>query len=119
MENKKYILKKIDGEVICKNMMIAESFSERLKGLMFSEKLPNCDGFLLNPCRSIHTFFMLYSIDVVFLNKHLKVVKVIKNLKPWRITLIYFRAEQVLEMKAGDLKENISAGDQLEAVCIN
>ena len=119
MESKKYILKKINGEIICSKMKIAESFTERLKGLMFSEELPECDGFLINPCRSIHTFFMLYAIDVVFINKRLQVVKVIKNIKPWNITAIYFRADRVLEMKSGMLKDNLQAGDQLEAVCIN
>jgi hypothetical protein len=119
VENKKYILKKENGEVIASNMKIATTMFERMKGLMFSEDLPDCDAFLIKPCNSIHTFFMLYSIDVLFLDAEFKVVKSIRNIKPWRMTWLYFNSSQVLEMKAGSLNVELSVGDKLEVVCIN
>ena len=43
---------------------------------------------------------MNYSIDVVFLNKDYRVIKIMRNLRPWRMTGIYFKASQVLEIKS-------------------
>lgn len=114
-----YKLKDQKNEVICQKMMIANNILDRMKGLMFSKELPACDGFLISPCNSIHTFFMLYNLDVIFLDKNYYVIKVIYDLSPWKMTWIYFRANQVLEMKAGTLKKGIQNGDKLEAICIN
>ena len=119
MANKIYILKGQIGEVICNKMMVADKILDRMKGLMFSSELPECDGLLISPCNSIHTFFMLYSLDIIFLDKNFKVVKILNDLPPWRITGIYFKAHQVLEMKAGTMKSGIRVGDKLEAICIN
>lgn len=119
MDNKVYLLKRASGEILCHRMRSARSLMKRLQGLMFSEELPDCDGFLIRPCNSIHTFFMNYPIDVIFLNEEMKVIKVIYNLKPWRMTKIYFRAVQVLEMKSGTLKKDIQKNERLEALCIN
>lgn len=117
--NKLYKLKTQNGDVICNNMMVASDLYLRLKGLMFSEELPGCDGFLIKPCNSIHTFFMRYSLDLVFLDNNFKIVKVFYDLSPWRMTWVYFRSHQVLEMKAGTLKKNLNPGETLEAICIN
>lgn len=119
MAGNNYILKTESGEVLCNRMIFAQSMIERMKGLMFSIELPNCDGLMLRPCNSIHTFFMLYKIDVLFLDRELKIVKVIYNLSPWRMTWIYFNSYQVLEMKAGMLKKDLKIGEKLEAICIN
>lgn len=119
MENNKYTIKAQNGEVICPRVAIADSMFSRMKGLMFSEELPDCDGLLITPCNSIHTFFMLYSLDVLFLDKDFKVIKAIYDLRPWRMSWVYFKAQQVLEMKAGTLKKGIKTGDQFEAICIS
>lgn len=119
MENKIFTLKDESGNILCQKMMVASQLFDRMKGLMFSLELPACDGFLIAPCNSIHTFFMLYSLDIVFLDKNFKVVKVIYDLAPWRVTWLYFKAHQVLEMKAGTLRKGIKTGDKLEAICIN
>ena len=119
MEDKKYKLLTKEGEVICHKMIVEHKLLMRMKGLMFSSTLPDCDGFLINPCNSIHTFFMRYSLDVVFLDKNFKIIKVIYDLTPWKLTWFYFKATQVLEMKAGTLKRNLNPGEKLEAVCIN
>jgi uncharacterized membrane protein (UPF0127 family) len=119
VENKMHNLKDQHGKFICKKMVTAANSFERMKGLMFSTELPDCDGFLIAPCNSIHTFFMLYNIDVLFLDKNFKAVKVIYNLSPWKMTWMYFKAHQVLEMKAGTMEKDIKIGDKFEAVCIN
>lgn len=112
-------IKNQKGEVIAAKVKLANSFLTRLKGLMFSNDLPDCDGLLISPCNSIHTFFMNYSLDIIYMTKDFEVVKVIKNIKPWRMTRMYLKAFQVLEMKSGSLKIDLSQGEKLEAVCIN
>lgn len=102
-----------NNEIVCENIKVASSFDERLLGLMFKKSLVGYGGLLIKPCNSIHTFFMKMSIDVIFLDKNLKVVKVIKDMKPWRLSKIYFKSNQVLEMKAGDLKVNLTEGEVL------
>lgn len=112
-------LKRTDGLTVAKEALIADSFFLRAKGLMFAKDLNPYDAMLITPCNSIHTFFMNFDLDVVFLNKKNHVVKIIRHLKPWRMTRPYFKASQVLELKAGTLALDLKEGDQLERVCIN
>lgn len=106
--------------IVGERIVIAKSFFSRLKGLMFDRSLgTDFDGILIKPCNSIHTFFMNYSIDAVFLNKEYKVVKIMRDLRPWRMTGIYFRASQVLEIKSGLLPKEISEDDLLDEICIS
>lgn len=102
------------GEIkISDNILVADNVLTRLIGLMFRKK-PLADGLLLEPCQSIHTFFMRYPLDVVFLNHDNQAVKIIRNLSPWRMTWIYFKAKKTLELPAGKLPESLKEGDQLE-----
>ena len=100
------------------DIKLANDFFSRVKGLMFKKGLEG-DGLLIKPCNSIHTFFMKFNIDVIFLDKSLKIVKIIKNLPPWRVTPIYFKACQVIEFEAGKINDYILEGDYLEEVCLN
>lgn len=104
---------KHNQNVIYQNILVADSMYSRLIGLMFRET-PEGDGLLLDPCTSIHTFFMRYSLDVVFLNKENKVIKIIRNLKPWKMTGIYLKARKVLEAPTGKLSADLRVGDTLE-----
>ena len=98
------------------NINVANTFMERLKGLMFDKEMKGMDGLLINNCNSIHTFFMNYSIDALFLDSNNKIVKIIKNLAPWRITGIYFKANKVLEIKGGQTPPEIRVGDTMELI---
>ncbi len=101
--------------IIADNIMIAEDLVSRLVGLMFRSSPPQgSNGLLLDPCNSIHTFFMKYCLDIVFLAPDNKVVKVIRNLSPWRLTWIYFKANRTLELPAGKLPLGVMEGDYLE-----
>lgn len=98
---------------------VADKFLDRLVGLMFSKSLGDSDGLLILNCNSIHTCFMRYPIDILLLSKDKKIVKIIRDLKPWRMTRLYFGANQVLELMGGTLDKSIEIDDQLEVVCIN
>ncbi len=102
------------NKLLSKDILVAESLVSRMIGLMFKEKLVDAEGLMIDPCRSIHTFFMRYNLDIVFLSRDNLVIKIIRDLKPWRITWIYFRATKTLEMPAGRLPTDINVGDRLE-----
>lgn len=69
---------------------------------------------VIRPAPSIHTFFMRFPIDAVFLARNGDVLKVANDVKPWRIRSAR-RAHSVLELPAGEAKRrNVSAGDRLQ-----
>ena len=113
------VVDKHSGKIIAAQMKIADSFFDRLIGLMFRSKMQGFDGLLITPCNSIHTCFMKYKIDVVFLNKDYEVIKIKRQMKPWRLTPMYFRATQVLELNGDTLPKNIKEGDRFEVVCLS
>jgi uncharacterized protein len=100
--------------LIAENVLIADTLKTRVLGLMFSKSIPGGDGLLLDPCNSIHTFFMRYALDVVFIGPQNQIVKIIRNIEPWRMTWIYFKARKTLEMQAGKFPSEIKEGDILE-----
>lgn len=101
-------------KVLSSNILMADTPISRVIGLMFRKRPVDSDGLLLDPCNSIHTCFMRYPLDVVFMSKSNQVIKIIRNLKPWRMTLIYFKARKTLELPAGNLPKEIKEGDILE-----
>jgi uncharacterized protein len=107
-----------DGIVVIPRLRIAAAFRERFVGLMGRAPIgPDC-GLLLTPCRSIHTFFMRFALDVVFLNVEGRVLRVARNVRPWRICDGGAQARTVLEMQAGWLgPEALREGD-LVRVCL-
>ena len=103
-----------NDKTLSPNILVADDFSSRLIGLMFKKELKGADGLLIDPCNSIHTFFMRYPLDIVFIGKGNKIVKIIRDLKPWRMTWIYFYSHKVLELPAGKLPHDLKEGDTLE-----
>jgi uncharacterized membrane protein (UPF0127 family) len=79
-----------------------ENVFERTAGLLKFTPLNLNQGLLINKCNSIHTFGMKYSLDIVYLSRHLKVIKVVENIKPTRMSLC-FGAKHTLEMLTGEV----------------
>jgi uncharacterized protein len=85
-----------------------------MKGLLGKRTLPPGEGLLIRPAPSIHTYFMRFPIDVVFLSGDGHVLKVSEHVKPWRARSAR-RAYAVLELAAGEAgRRGIAAGDRLE-----
>lgn len=92
----------------------AYSFLMRLKGLMFSKELPNGCSLHLKPCQSVHTYFMNYPIDVVFVNKQQEIVGVVESMSPRKVSKVYRSAASVFEFPAGTIsRTNTNIGDKL------
>lgn len=84
--------------------LVAESFFERAKGLIGYKDLPPGEGMLILKCNAIHTFFMKFAIDAVFLDKNDRVVKRVENIRPGRLFVWGgFSARKVLEVKSRNL----------------
>ena len=73
---------------------------ERTRGLLNLPPLNKNQGLWISPCNSVHTFGMKYPLDIIYLDRKNKVKKIIKNLKPKRLSFSIF-AKSVLEVKAG------------------
>ncbi len=108
-----------DKKTIFESVPVAQSMLDRMIGLMFKDEKVVPTGLFIDPCKSIHTFFMKFSLDVAFINSKGKVVKVIFGMKPWRLTRTYFTASSVIEVRAGLLPKDLAQGDQLEVICIS
>lgn len=103
---------------IAQEMKIASGFFDKLIGLMFRSKMNGFDCLLIKHCKSIHTCFMRYPIDVIFVNKKFEVIKIIEQMKPWRFTRLFFTAAHVFELYGGSVENKVKVGDKLEVVCI-
>jgi uncharacterized membrane protein (UPF0127 family) len=100
--------------LITQELSIADSLWKRLKGLMGTKDLKKNQMLWIQPCNSIHTFFMHYPIDVVFLDRNLVIRSIKKAIFPWRATFPVLRAFSVIEMQSGRADElGLEEGDQL------
>ncbi|MDR2067195.1 MAG: DUF192 domain-containing protein [Endomicrobium sp.] len=75
---------------------VAETFFSKFLGFMFKKNVNY--ALLFKNCRSIHTFFMRFNLDIVFLDKENKVIKVVRNVKPFRVVLPIKNSFSILEI---------------------
>jgi hypothetical protein len=95
--------------------VLASSFWDRFWGLMFRAGLPEGGGLLLTRSASIHSFFMRFRFDAIFIDKDRRVVKVVHAMRPWRAALGGRGAKGTLELPAGVAQRTGTApGDTLE-----
>lgn len=82
---------------------VARSFVERARGLIGRRNLAPGEGMLILKCNAIHTCFMRFPIDAVFLDRDDHVVKTVRDIRPWRLFVWGgWRAKKVLETAAGN-----------------
>ena len=89
------------GKILIKKMKRADTFWRRFLGLLPEKSLPADEGLLLTPCRSVHTFFMRFEIDVIYLDNMGRVLAAFSHVKPWRILPFVKGVEEVLETASG------------------
>jgi uncharacterized membrane protein (UPF0127 family) len=100
--------------VLAERAGVADTSATRNRGLLKHDRLNTGEGLWIVPTQSIHMFFMKFAIDAVYLNKARRVVKVVENLKPWRLSLC-LSAHSVLELPVGiAASTGTRKGDQME-----
>lgn len=93
---------------------VAAHGAARRKGLLGRNSLPAGEGLWIVPCESVHTFFMKFPIDLVYLNRKKVVKKVRSNVGPWRISAC-LSAHSIIELPSGTVHATqTQPGDQLE-----
>jgi uncharacterized membrane protein (UPF0127 family) len=107
-------LNRVEGGVVCERCTVAATPFARMRGLLGRSELPPGEGMLLRPAGSVHTAFMRFPIDVVFLDGERRVVRIVPALRPWRFASAR-RADAVLELGAGECaRVGLREGDVLE-----
>lgn len=102
-----------EDQVVCERCKVAETPFTRLAGLLGRRQLPVGEGLLLRPAPSIHTFFMRFPIDVVYLDYDFTVLGASPNVKPWRVAGRY-GTRAILELPAGEWERHgIEPGERL------
>lgn len=90
--------------VLARHVKYAGNFFRRFIGLMFKRKFPTSyEALILSPCNSIHTMFMFYPIDVIFLDERLRVLHACQAMRPLRISPVIVAAVQTVELPAGTI----------------
>jgi uncharacterized membrane protein (UPF0127 family)/CheY-like chemotaxis protein len=106
-------LRRDDGRIVCETVVVADRWARRLRGLLGRRRLDPGQGLLLRPSFSIHTAFMRFPIDVVFLDHDLVVLKIDAALRPFR-TASCRGAREVVELAPGECaRRGLTVGDRV------
>jgi uncharacterized membrane protein (UPF0127 family) len=109
----KLIINLTRGNTVCVGELADRPLS-RMRGLLGRSGLPAGEGLLLRPAPSIHTAFMRFPIDALFLDRELRVLQIVERLRPWRVASKR-GARAVLELSAGEsARRDVRVGDRLE-----
>jgi uncharacterized membrane protein (UPF0127 family) len=104
------------GQALAERIELATTRAERRRGLLGRHRLPPGFALVLKPCAAIHTAFMRFAIDVIFLDRDGCALRIAHRLRPWRIALA-LRARSVVELPAGSLQGfDIQRGDRVTLV---
>lgn len=100
------------NNIIADDIKTAENFFSRSVGLLSKNSLSEYEALIIKPCCSIHTFFMKFKIDVLFVNKNNEIIALYENVKPFRILPIHFSSSYVIELAGGSISDKqITKGD--------
>ena len=111
------VINQTRGTTLIEDGEMANTFWTRLKGLIGHAPLKEGEGMVIVPCQSIHSFFMRFPIDAVFINGDNRVIRLAENLKPNRIGPIVPRAKVVVELPVGTIaRTGTQVGDEIRLI---
>jgi uncharacterized membrane protein (UPF0127 family) len=103
------------GTAVGESIELADTSLKRMFGLLGRRGLNTGGGLWIRPSSGVHTFGMAFSIDVVGLDRDLKVIKLWSCLRPFRLTSVSFKLKSVLELPCGVISDSqMQVGDQLQ-----
>ena len=102
-----------NNDILTTQAQEAKTWVDRLKGLLGKREMNENEALILTPCKGIHTFFMKFPIDAVFIDKKYSIVW-LTSLAPNRLSSFYFNAKSVIEFPAGCIQKwNLKIGEIL------
>jgi hypothetical protein len=105
-----------EDRVVCARTELADNLFKRMRGLLGRASLPSGDGMLFRGESSIHSAFMRFRFDAVFMDRELRVVGLAEDIPPWRARSAR-GARNILELAAGEIaRTGVTVGDQLAVV---
>jgi len=108
------IINQTKATVLAEDALLADNFWKRMVGLLGKDALRPGQALILKPCNCVHTFFMRFPIDCLFVDKNKIVIKTISCLKPFKITPLYFSSHLVIELPEGAITSSYTReGDTL------
>jgi uncharacterized membrane protein (UPF0127 family) len=103
------------GEALVTAGQVADNYWTRMRGLIGHAPLVEEEGMLIVPCSSVHTHFMSFPIDVLYVDKAQKIVAIDHDMAPWRFGRIRRGVHFVIELRAGTAsRTGTDVGDQLQ-----
>jgi uncharacterized membrane protein (UPF0127 family) len=103
------------GTVLGERVRVADTGLSRIVGLLGERELPRGDGLLIVPSQGVHTWGMLFPIDIVVLDRGWNVLALRRRMRAFRMTRLFWKAAAVLELPPGMLDSTATAvGDTLE-----
>jgi len=103
------------GTVLAENASLADDFISRLAGLLGRKGLASGQGLILSPSTSIHSFFMRFTFDALFVDKNRRVIAIYPDFKPFRLSRVFLGKNITIELPAGTILSSRSqVGDQLQ-----
>lgn len=107
------------GTILCERLETATTLGEQTRGLLGRDGLEADSGMLFEagafpPFMWMHMFFMRFPIDIVFLSRHNRVLRINHSLKPWRVSSLVFGARKALEIQPGaTARSGTMVGDEI------
>lgn len=108
-------LRLVDGAEICAELRPAHTHWTRMKGLLGTKALPESSGLWIKPCNQVHMYFMRYPVDLIFLDRELRVLRLVENQAVNTISEKVADAESVVEVPVGTIaRSGLTQGAALE-----
>ena len=114
-----YAFNRTRATYLATDLVIARTHWTRFRGLMATgaASFPKGRGLWIQPSHGIHTFAMRFPIDAVYLDRDRIVIHIEEGLKPWRLAAIKIKAESILEIPTGTIRESATQlGDQIDII---
>jgi uncharacterized membrane protein (UPF0127 family) len=110
------IVNRTRDAVLAERAELASGWWARAKGLLGRRELPAGEGLIIRPCNSVHCFFMAFPIDVIYVDRDYRIVRLAPDLRPNRVGPLVMRARDVIELPAGVIAATgAQVGDLIEA----
>jgi uncharacterized protein len=103
------------NKTLANSLLVADTFLSSLLGLMGRRCLPVGQGLWINPCQSVHSMWMRFPIDVIFLSNQKSIIHMVESMKPFRLTKYVSESRSVIELPANTITTTqTQVGDRVE-----